>query len=463
MYSFKIFKKTFFTSKITKMGIPAFSKKILQKIDPGKEDVIDSFFYALFLIFCALLPFQFALNPVSGIDLAVVRVYLPLLLLGYTFFVAKKDFLVIFKNKLSVTIIIFLLFTSFSLFFSHNLSWSLRKIGFLYSLFPAYFLALCLLTTPIRKRLAIIALVLGASILALLGISQFILQFIFGINTIYAFMATYCAPFFLGHSFSQAVLTYPSWLVNSNGITYMRASAIFPDPHMFSYYLGMLIPWSLALWATSTHYKKLFFSSALLLLFADIFSFTRGGYIALIAGAVIALPFVSRKVANKIVLGICIIIFLFFIAPHNPVASRLTSSFDPLEGSNQGRLNNWQQALVIIKNNPLGVGVGSYSLAVKPTAQYREPIYAHNVYLDIASELGIQTVALFIFLLYTASRNFFLLSKNTPFFLAGISSLTIFSVHSLVENPMYSVHVLPLFLIILALSATAYEKIRHSI
>jgi putative inorganic carbon (HCO3(-)) transporter len=180
----------------------------------------------------------------------------------------------------------------------------------------------------------------------------------------------------------------------------------------------------------------------------------------LIAAAFVVLPLVSLTTAKKIIAGAGIIAILFAFAPHNPVASRLASSFDVQEGSNQGRLSNWQQAFNVISKNPFGVGIGAYSLAVNPSASYREPIYAHNLYLDIAAELGIPAALIFTIILFITFKRFWIMSKKQPFFIAGVASISIFAIHSLVENPMYSVHVLPVFLIILALSAPIrYEKV----
>ena len=142
----------------------------------------------------------------------------------------------------------------------------------------------------------------------------------------------------------------------------------------------------------------------------------------------------------------------FVIAPQSPVAGRLASSFNIQEGSNQGRISNWQQAIIIIRNHPLGVGIGMYSLAVDPNADYREPIYAHDLYLDIAAELGILTTIIFVVILFVSFASFWESAKVEPFFVAGVASITIFAVHSFVETPLYSVQVLPLFLIIIALS-----------
>ncbi|KKQ53309.1 MAG: hypothetical protein US70_C0004G0026 [Parcubacteria group bacterium GW2011_GWD2_38_11] len=424
----------------------------------------NNIFYYTFLIFCALLPFQFALNPREGFDLAIIRVLISLVFLAWIF-VSLKNKEKIFKLNWTTALLgILLVLAIISILFSPNTSWSVRKILFPLSMAPLYFLAANILNNTHKQKKAFLFLVSSATVLAWIGIIQFVSQFIFGIDSVSLFLSTYIAPFFLGKTFAAAVLAYPSWLINSGGTTYMRAIAIFPDPHMLSYYLGMLIPFSIAIWATATSHKKWLLFSTLSLIIADALTFTRGGYVALIAGAVIVLPLVSLKTAKKIIAGAGIFVFLFMIAPHNPVASRFSSSFDVQEGSNQARLSNWQQAIAIIKDNPFGVGIGAYSLTVKPGTTYREPIYAHNTYLDITAELGIVATVIFIMLLLITIKSFWILSKTQPFFIAGVASITIFAVHSLVENPLYSVHILPLFLIILALSVSnhSYEKTTDS-
>ena len=450
-------------------------------------------FYKIFLIFCALLPFQFALNPTSGIDLAITRVIIPLLFLFWFFFSLKNNSSLIKKNKITYFLIIFLFLSVFSLYFSHNFSWSLRKLLFLFSLAPIYFIAVSIFSEKCNQRKVIIALVGGAAAVALIGIIQFVSQFFFGIDSVYLFLAQNIAPFFLGNSFSKEVLAYPSWLVNSSGITYMRAIAIFPDPHMFSYYLGMLAPWSIALWATTTpphsqtctqndvrnhcpstfraffmrrascecggkSHKKLFFLSSFLIILADIFTFTRGGYMALIAAALIILPLVSKSAAKKIIAGILMFLCLFILVPHNPVSGRFMSSFDTQEGSNQARISNWRQALNIIASHPFGTGIGTYSLEIDPSATYREPIYAHDLYLDIAAELGIISVFVFIIILCFSFKNFWEAGKKKSFFIAGVASITVFGVHSLVESPLYSIHILIVFLIIIALGSAIEQQ-----
>ncbi len=414
--------------------------------------------FSILLFICTILPLQFALNPTTGVDLAIIRVLIPVFFLACCYYKYKNKTFLQAKDNLTFYITTFLLLAMTSLLFTQNIHWSLRKLAFLFSLFPIYFIATFLLDSQRKQRKAIAALVFGGSIVSIFALVQFSFQFIFGIEKDYSFLAQTIIPFFLGNTFSKEVLAYPSWLVNSGGITYMRAFAPFPDPHMLSYYVGMLLPWAIALWATSKSHKFFFLIAASLLTICDIATFTRGGYLALITAAIIIMPLVTRKTVLKIFSGIFLFLFLFFIVPKNPVtnpvAGRITSAFDINEGSNQGRITMWKEALVVIAKHPEGVGIGSYPLIIDPGATYRVPIYTHNFYLDLAVELGIMASFLFILILGIALRNYWQASRENSFYVAGVASIVIFATHSLVENPLYSVHILPLILIILAMSST---------
>jgi O-antigen ligase len=143
----------------------------------------------------------------------------------------------------------------------------------------------------------------------------------------------------------------------------------------------------------------------------------------------------------------------------NPVSQRFFSSFDFKEGSNAGRIETWGKALEIIRNKPwLGAGLGNYPLEIKPTADYREPIYAHNIFLDVAAETGVLNGLIFAGIILASARGFLKKAKNDLFFVGGFLALVVFFSHSLVENPLFSLSVLPLFLIILSFSNIKNER-----
>jgi O-antigen ligase len=193
------------------------------------------------------------------------------------------------------------------------------------------------------------------------------------------------------------------------------------------------------------------------MLLADLLTFSRGGYLGIFIGAVVTFLFLFNKISKKHgvrILGFVIFLSSSLIIP-GPISERFFSSFNFKEGSNQGRIETWKKAGEVILNHPLfGVGIGNYPLEISATANYRDPIYAHSNYLDIAAETGL--INLFLWLGFSGSLVFvFLARAQDVLFLSALLSVIIFSVHSLVETSIYSPVVLPLFLIIAGLSRLA--------
>jgi O-antigen ligase len=112
-----------------------------------------------------------------------------------------------------------------------------------------------------------------------------------------------------------------------------------------------------------------------------------------------------------------------------------------------------------------GVGIGNYSIYLYPTAEYRTPIYAHNLYLDIGAEMGVFAliiwlvlIAITVWQLYKASRD----GDDAQIRILAlglIGSLLWFSVHSFFDTPIYSPTVLAIFMIIISLSVMTVKAV----
>lgn len=405
------------------------------------------------LVLAAYLPFQLALNPAEGIDLASIRVFILIFFLVWLAEGLRRKRINI-KNRLTTGLaVVFLSLSLFSVMMAENIDWSWRKILFLFSVFPLYFIAPDIINSREKAVKTIKVIVCSSATAAVIGIAQFLFQFIVGIEAVYKFWAQYVATPFLGKTFSAAVMEYPSWLVNISGKTYLRATSVFPDPHMFSFYLGLVIPFSAGLYWENKN-KMALFSFGLLLL-ADLFTFSRGGYGGLLVGFLVTLFIFWKKLESKTRVAsiVAIIMVIGLMLFSNPISERFYSSFSAREGSNQGRMAMWQKAAEVARDNPvLGVGIGNYPLEVKPTAIYREPIYAHNVYLDIAAESGIFNSIVWMAFLAAATWNFWRKGRKDKIFLAGVASMLIFSAHSLADTAIYSPVVLTLLLLVVSLS-----------
>jgi O-antigen ligase len=412
--------------------------------------------FNLFLIFCAYLPFQVALNPSAGVDLASSRVFILLLFFMWVAGSLKKKKLFLESRCTNFFLASFLFLSFFSSIISKNSDWSVRKLLFLFSVFPLYFVVADSVSSKEKMLKVLKYLVWSGFAVAILGIIQFTAQFMFGLNATYRFWAMHISPLFLGENVTQAVLKNPSWLVNISGSTYLRAIATFPDPHMLSFFLGMLMPLALGLfWKLKNKtYLVVFF----VLLSADLLTFSRGGYLGLFAGGLIGLLLLLGRMKKGHKVGV--IVFTIFLGSllliPGPISERFFSSFNWKEGSNRGRIETWKKASAVILNHPLlGVGIGNYPLEISATADYRDPIYAHSNYLDVAAETGLFNLLAWLGFSLSVFVVFIKKSEDILFFCSAIS-IVIFSVHSLVETAIYSPIILALFLIIAGFSRLAY-------
>jgi len=452
------------------------------------------------ILFIFYIPFQICLNISPGIDLASGRI-LTLFLFAVWIIksLAEKRFVVKF-NAQTLLILLFLFIAIFSMLQASDIERGVRKILVFLSIFPLYFVIASIktcksgvenntteldyfasnrnrhkapqylqTTTASWISKIIKAMISSAFILSLVGILQFVLQFFIGIDSIFAFWSRYVSPVFYGRTFGAEVISNPSWFVNINEATVMRAISIFPDPHMFSFYLGLISPILLSVLLVEKVNKNYLLTlfAFILLLTSEFLTFSRGGYIGMIAGCGIVLIASWKNITftRKTILGFMSFILLaLLLLSSQSVTNRFLSTFNFNEGSNVERLKNWTQGIEIFRDNLLfGTGIGNYSLAVDPTASYRSPIYAHNLYLDIAAEMGVFALVIWVILLAITICQLFKLSKRTEDkFLKSVSlgfagSLVWFSVHSFFDTPIYSPTILSMFVIILSLSVIAVD------
>lgn len=409
-----------------------------------------------FLILLFYLPFQIALSPAAGIDLASGRIFILILFftwLGVGLFKKKFNFAANFQ---SLSLLLFLTAAVFSLAAAQNIGWSLRKIIFFLTIFPVYFLAREFLKTDEDFNAASKAVSAAVLIASLFGIFQFFGQFVFGIEPLKNILSSFIAPLFWGAEFGGQVVSNPSWFANIGGETYFRAVSFFPDPHIFAFYLALSLSFIAAnLWPSQDDkLNKLKTATLVCGVTALLLTFSRGAYLGLSAALIFILlkNLISKRQIKKVAVpGAAILIALIILLNfNNPISQRFYAAFNLTEGSNAQRIAIWKEALGFFKQNPLlGIGVGNYALEKNALADYRDPSNAHNLYLDIAAETGIFGLAAWLILIFGTIWKlcFRMNGKRTILLAAG---LVWFSVHSFFETAIYSPAVLAMFLIYLA-------------
>lgn len=416
-------------------------------------------------LFLFLLPFQFALSPFEGVDLPFSRVLAPVL---FCIWLAEG----LAYRRVSIPwswtgagLFSFLAVALVSVIFAEEPSWAWRRASFLLSYLPLYLVFSSLMRdagTDGAWRLSR-SFVTGAFGAAVVALAVSVSQVIVGVPVAFHAWVDRVLPFFLGPGFSKAVASYPSLLAEIGGHTVLRTTAFFPDPHMFSFYMGLAFPLSIGLAFTlrKNAYPYRYVVFAIIIFAADILAFSRGGYVGLMTGLIVALVSLSKRgvtIRTALASSVLVGIVAFSLVSVNPVRNRLLSSLQMDEGSNAARLELYQDAIGHILSEPAGFGLGNYPLAVKPTALYREPIYAHNLFLDIATEAGIFASLAFFLAVGSAFSRLYGAPLNTGAWAAALS-LSVFFGHALFETPLYSVHVFPALLFFLALP-DAYVRIK---
>ncbi|MDX1607806.1 MAG: O-antigen ligase family protein [Candidatus Spechtbacterales bacterium] len=219
-----------------------------------------------------------------------------------------------------------------------------------------------------------------------------------------------------------------TWFSYSAGTLRLRMFSTFPDTHSFPMYVIMTFP-ALFIWISrrfswlsinklKDFFKKnyLIFIGFALINLALILTGTRGIWIASLATLAVVGLFKFFKVDkkyNKVLLGSLLIFLLMFPVYFGIVSfpqfqdtdfevsasfARISSIIDFGETSNQGRIGIWKTTLAYIAHSPvLGVGIGNYPVILtEPQSALEAGASAHNLYLHIASTMGV--FALFVFL-----------------------------------------------------------------
>ncbi|HLM84317.1 MAG TPA: hypothetical protein VK254_03870, partial [Candidatus Bathyarchaeia archaeon] len=239
----------------------------------------------LFITLVLLLPLQFALNVSANVDLVATRILVPVIFSLWLVksFAQKKLWI---PNKAEMWLVAsFLFLSSLSLILGRDASAGSRKLLYLFSIFPIFFVAADIFREEKWRRRGAAAIVVGGLIAAAVGLSQFLFSFLIGVDISVKIWES-LAPHFLGNSFGKIVAANSSWLVNIGGATRLRAFGLFPDPHNFAFFVNLCLFAGLGyLFSRKNAPPKIWIGGSVAVMALAVgLSFSRGAYIGLLAG-----------------------------------------------------------------------------------------------------------------------------------------------------------------------------------
>jgi O-antigen ligase len=218
-------------------------------------------------------------------------------------------------------------------------------------------------------------------------------------SLLFAAFAAAAASFYILREFAQYHSLY--------GDNFRPSAKVIGDANYFSMAGMLAVPISY-FWFTAERdpIYRWFILATLLVTSAGIaVSGSRGGLLALFT-FILFVAFRSRyRLRNMLIISL-ILIPPMLMVPRNPVVR----IFHPDEADRlgtQSRLQTWKAGLRMIADRPLmGIGLGEFKPTIAMYAQNpRLAKIAHNTYLEIAAELGVPCLLLYLWLLHATYRS----------------------------------------------------------
>lgn len=196
----------------------------------------------------------------------------------------------------------------------------------------------------------------------------------------------------------------------------------FMDENDVSLYINMWLPFSFfLLFVAKDKLSKLICLTGLITgISAVITSFSRGGFVGLVAVSVVCWLSSSRKVLSLGIIGISAILIMAFAS--DAYWKRIATSEDVEHGTTIERIESWKSGWNMFVDNPLGVGGNNYPVRFSEyqTEYFQKGMWgrvAHSLWFTLLPELGIPGIIIyFLIFKYNLSHILFLkrLKGDTP-------------------------------------------------
>ena len=177
-----------------------------------------------------------------------------------------------------------------------------------------------------------------------------------------------------------------------------RPGSVVGDPNYFSVSAVLSVPIALCLLRPlrKTWQRAFLLGSILLTLVAIVFAASRGGFLGLVAAALLILWHSRNRFRN--LAAVALLAPLILLLPIAPIQRLVHPNYSDKEAQD-ARLVAWKAGVKMIAAHPLtGVGLGNFKAAMVSYTDPNQPIIsiAHNTYLEIAAEMGIPTLLFFL-------------------------------------------------------------------
>lgn len=351
---------------------------------------------------------------------------------------------------LDIVILLFGIMIMLSSIYSAGGNASVASAGMTLILLLGYFLFVNLMRTEQWIKRAIIGFVSSASIVALIGV----FEFIFGNKS----------TNWLDSSFHDVIKT--------------RVVSLFENPNMLAVFLVMAFPFLLALCIKAKERNEKFLTRALVALFTlcIIFTWSRAAWIAVIIGVLLFSAIYTKKsfrIFGVILIGIPL---LPIILPTS-ILERFLSISNFADSSIAYRIYTWLGTLNAIKDYLLfGIGYGDSAFqTVYPVYSYagiEAAPHSHSLILQLLLCMGLVGFLVFCAAIFFSLQKSFEYIKNEKnlnsavYVIASVASIASALFIGIFDYIWYNPRIFYLFWIVIAIGCAFvrvgdYERLRH--
>lgn len=178
---------------------------------------------------------------------------------------------------------------------------------------------------------------------------------------------------------------------------------MFGNPNEMALHFVMMTPlvFSLGLAARRGLIRWVYFGMAALFVGANMVTFSRGGFLGLIACLVVLAWKLGRKYRLNVAIGSIIIGGIAIVAAPGNYGLRMLSIFIPgldTVGSSDQRWELLIRSLLVTARNPWGIGIGNF-----PIVGIRN-LQSHNAFTQVSAELGLIGLAAYLVFIISPFR-----------------------------------------------------------
>jgi putative inorganic carbon (HCO3(-)) transporter len=179
----------------------------------------------------------------------------------------------------------------------------------------------------------------------------------------------------------------------------VEVGGMFGNPNEMALHFVMMTPLAITLGLASKGIRRwIFLAMGVLFVGANMVTFSRGGFVGLVACAAVLAWKLGRKYRlNVTVASILILILSVLASPENYGKRVLSILFRGMDaaGSSDQRKELLQRSLLVTARNPWGIGIGNFPIVGVHN------LGTHNAFTQVSSELGI--LGLIVYLIFMIS------------------------------------------------------------